>query len=57
MANLIIKSKLKDFCNEKNFRCSKDVVDNLDILLKGWLVRAMNRAVANGRRTVQSKDI
>ena len=54
MADLIVKSKIKDFTE---LNVSGDVAEKLDVLVKDMIAKATERALANGRRTVQSKDL
>lgn len=55
MAELIVKSKIKDFA--KDFNVASDFADGLDKIALEEIKKAVKRADANGRRTVQAKDI
>ena len=56
MSNLIIiKAKVKDFA--ENYNVSSDLIPTLDSKVKNLLKEAIERAKANGRKTVMAKDL
>jgi len=54
MAELIVKSKIRDVANDCNV--ASDVAETLNKLAVHHVEMAAKRADANGRRTVQAKD-
>lgn len=57
--SLIVKSKVREYIKTKECNTSSDLVDGdaLNNAIKVLLDKAIERAKANGRKTVQSKDI
>ncbi|MAG38371.1 DUF1931 domain-containing protein [Candidatus Pacearchaeota archaeon] len=55
MADLIVKSKIKDSVPDLNV--ASEVADALNKKVQAILVEASERAKANGRRTLQARDI
>ncbi len=55
MANLIIKSNIKECVSELNV--ASDVADALNKKVEQLLKEASERAKANGRRTLQARDL
>ena len=57
--NLFVKSKIRDYIKSKGLSTSKSVVNGskLNDLIIEILKKAVDRAIANGRKTVQPKDI
>lgn len=56
---LFVKSKVRDYIKSKNCNTSGDVIDGpaLNNAIVGILDKAIGRAKANGRKTVQEKDL
>ena len=56
---LIVKSKVREYIKSKGCNTAGDLVDGsaLNNVIKGLLDAAIGRAKANGRKTVQTKDI
>ena len=52
---LIVKSKVKDFA--KGHNVGGDVADALNEIVTWALLQGCERAIANGRKTVQARDI
>lgn len=52
---LIVKSKVKDVVTGNNV--GGDVYDALDERARGLVIRAAERASANGRKTVKARDM
>ncbi|TXT63998.1 MAG: hypothetical protein BAJALOKI1v1_630001 [Promethearchaeota archaeon] len=59
MDPLYVKSKIREYIKEKGCNTGSDVVDGevLNKRIIEVLDRAIDRAKANGRKTVQEKDI
>jgi histone H3/H4 len=55
MADLIVKAAVKEALNQKNV--SSDFYDALDDEVAELLADAADRAEANGRKTVQPRDL
>lgn len=55
MAELIVKSKVKEAC--KGMNVATDVPERLNLKVENLLKEAVERAKANGRRTVQARDL
>ena len=53
--SLVVRSKIKDFIKDMNV--SGDFADALSKKVEMMIKDAMERAKANGRRTVQSRDL
>jgi len=56
---LFVKSKVRDYIKSKDCNTSGDVIDGpaLNNALIDILDKAIGRAKANGRKTVQEKDL
>lgn len=56
---LIVKSKVREYIKSQGCNTSSDLVDgdSLNNVIKELLDKAIARAKANGRKTVQSKDM
>ncbi len=56
---LFVKSKVREYIKSKQCNTSGDVIDGpaLNNALIGILDKAIARAKANGRKTVQEKDL
>ncbi len=56
---LFVKSKVRDYIKSQNCNTSGDVIDGpaLNSAIVGILDAAIGRAKANGRKTVQEKDL
>ncbi len=55
MVDIIIKSKLKEVVPDLNI--SSDVAETLNKKVNNLLKEAAERAKANGRRTLQARDL
>jgi len=56
--SLIVKAKVREYIHEKECNTSGDVIDEaLNNEIKKLLDKAIERAKANGRKTVQTKDL
>ena len=54
---LIVGTKVKNYIKTKDVMSSADVLDALNSAVYGLLDKAVERAKANGRKTVQGRDI
>jgi len=56
---LFVKSKIRDYIKSKGCNTSGDLIDGpaLNNAIVEILDKAVNRAKANGRKTVQEKDL
>jgi histone H3/H4 len=56
---LFVKSKVRDYIKTKNCNTSGDLIDgdSLNKVIIDILDKAIERAKANGRKTVQEKDL
>ena len=57
MANLIIKSNIKGAVKEKIANVAGEVAEALNNKVQEILDRAVERAKANGRRTLHARDL
>ena len=55
--SLVVKSKMKEYIKGKGCNSAGGLADALTGAIKEILDKAINRAKANGRKTVQEKDI
>lgn len=53
---LVVKSQVKTYLNEKEYRFSPDSTDALSALLGTMLDAAIARAKGDGRKTVKAED-
>ncbi len=54
---LLVSSKVKNAIKEEGLMCSSDTMDALNDCVHCCLKKAADRAKANGRKTVQPKDL
>jgi len=54
---LLVGSKVKNYIKSKGLMSSADVLDSLNDEVHELLDKAVERAQANGRKTVQVKDL
>ena len=55
--SLVVQSKVKELVKKGKMKCSSDVVDGLNHLLAWHVTRAIDRAKANGRKTLRAADL
>lgn len=55
MVEVVVKSKIKELA--EGYNVAGDFAEELDTQVKQIIKRAIERAKANGRRTVMAKDI
>lgn len=53
--SVVVKAQIKDVA--ENFNVAADFADALDAEVKSIIKKALQRAEANGRRTVMAKDL
>lgn len=54
---LVVQSKVKNLIKKAKMKCSSDVMDQLNNLLATHITRGVERAKANGRKTLRAADI
>ncbi|KPK65805.1 MAG: hypothetical protein AMK73_01955 [Planctomycetes bacterium SM23_32] len=54
---LIVGTKVKNYVKSKGLMSSSDVLDSLNHAVYKALDKAVERAKANGRKTVQGRDV
>ena len=54
---LIVSTKVKNYIKSQGVMSSADVLGALNGAMYGLLDRAVKRAKANGRKTVQARDV
>lgn len=54
---LVVGSKVKNYIKAKGLMSSSDMLDAINCAVQCMLDRAAKRAEANGRKTVQAKDV
>lgn len=53
----VVQSKLKELVKKGKMKCSSDVVDAVNHLIQHHVTRGIDRAKANGRKTLRAADI
>jgi len=54
---LLVGTKVKDYVKEQGLMSSADMLDALNECVYSCLDRAIERAKANGRKTLQPRDV
>lgn len=54
---LVVQSKVKDVISAAGMNSSGDLAEALSIVTEKKLIRAVERAKANGRKTVRPEDL
>lgn len=54
---LVVGSKVKDLISDKGLRSSGDLVEALSKHIETKIMRAIERAKANGRQTIRPEDL
>ncbi len=57
MEDLVVKSKVKEYIKKKDIRVSGDFFEALNKVVKWKLDKAIERATANGRKTLRGFDL
>ncbi len=55
--SLLVSSKVKNLIKSKGLMCASETMDALNDCLESCINKAAERAKANGRKTVQAKDL
>lgn len=54
---LVVQSKVKELVKKNKMKCSSDVIDAVNRLVTESVSRGVERAKANGRKTLRAADI
>lgn len=54
---LVVQSKLKDLVRKAKMKCSSDVITGMNKLIAETVTRGVERAKANGRKTLRASDL
>ena len=54
---LIVSSKVKNVIKEEGLMCASETIEAINDCLHCCIKKAAERAKANGRKTVQAKDL
>jgi len=57
MADFVVGSRIKALVKENGMNSSGSLIDALDGEIKGMVSKAVQRARANGRKTVRDNDV
>ena len=57
MADLVVGSKVKAEVKKAGMNCAGTLVDAVDAEVKALIKKAVDRAKANGRKTVRDSDV
>lgn len=57
MEDLVVKSKVRDYAKGKDIRIAGEVFDELTKIVAWKLDKAIERAKANGRKTIKGFDL
>ena len=57
MEDFVVKSKVKEYAKSKDIRIAGDFFDSLDGVVQWKLDKAVERAKANGRKTLRGFDL
>lgn len=55
--SLVVQSKVKDVVKKTKMKCSSDVIDALSRLVQSSILKGVERAKANGRKTLRGADL
>ncbi len=55
--SLVVQSKVKDVVRKAKMKCSSDVIDAVSRLVNTTLLKGVERAKANGRKTLRGADL
>ncbi len=53
----VVQSKVKDLVRNNKMKCSSDVVTGLSSLVSDAIKKGVERAKANGRKTLRAADL
>lgn len=54
---LVVQSKVKDLVRKAKMKCSSDVIQAMNELITRSVTRGVERAKANGRKTLRAADL
>ncbi|MBY0369583.1 hypothetical protein K2X33_02785 [bacterium] len=54
---LVVQSKVKDLVKKSKMKCSSDVIDAMSRLIQTTIAKGVERAKANGRKTLRGADL
>lgn len=54
---MVVQSKVKDLVKKAKMKCSSDVVDAMSRLVQTTIAKGVERAKANGRKTLRGADL
>lgn len=57
MADLVVKSKVKEYVQSMNLRCSSEAVERLNSVVEKVLKDAAERCKGNKRSTIKEYDL
>ena len=57
MEDFVVKSKVKEYAKSKEIRLAGDFFESLNSVVQWKLDKAIERATANGRKTVRGFDL
>ena len=57
MADYVVGSKIKGLIKDSGMNCAGTLLDAVDAQVKALLKKAVERAKANGRKTVRDSDV
>lgn len=55
--SLVVQSKVKDLVRKAKMKCSSDVIDAVSRVVHHSITKGVERAKANGRKTVRGADL
>jgi histone H3/H4 len=55
--SVIVKSSVKEIVKAKNLRCGAEVFEAFDKWAEARIKKAIERAIANGRKTIRPEDL
>ena len=53
----VVQSKVKELVKKGKMKCSSDVVDAVNHVVQAAVTKGIDRAKANGRKTLRASDI
>ena len=55
--SLVVQSKVKDLVKKNKMKCSSDVIAEMSKIIANTVSRGVQRAKANGRKTLRAADL
>jgi len=53
----VVQSKVKELVKKAKMKCSSDVVDGMNRIVSHHVTKGVERAKANGRKTLRAADL